>query len=120
MNDVYLALTKSSSGFPQAGFYSNTTFSYVTNSSFGLRQNQWDHLAYVYNHPSHFLYLNGVLISSDTVNAKPLNIFRNQTYIGRSNWPLDNDADADFDDIKMFNIPLTGPQVQFDMSNSLI
>jgi hypothetical protein len=88
-----------------------------------LKLNIWEHLAYVFNYPNHFLYLNGILISNDTVNAKPMNVIRNQAYIGRSNWHIlnnDRDANADFDDIKFFNIPLTEAQVKFDMNNSLI
>ena len=123
VNDIYIALTRVTSGIPQAGFYSNMSHFLLYNST-SLRQNQWDHLAYVLNYPNHYFYLNGALVSSDTVNARPLNVFRNQTYIGRSNWHFilndKADADADFDDIKLFNIPLTQSQVQFDMSNSLI
>jgi len=104
---------------------SNEVYGFLT-SSFIL--NKWQHLACVYSFPYYSIYIDGVEAttpgSSVTFNSFDLaNIVRTSNYIGRSNWygpgRSEQDADADFDDLKIFNRALTQQEIQFEMNNSL-
>ena len=55
------------------------------------------------------MYLNGYLLSEGD-GVIPRNINRSSNYIGGNNWNVAN-ANADFDDIKIFNIALNSNEI---------
>jgi hypothetical protein len=89
--------------------------------------NQWQHLACVYSFPYYFIYIDGTLVTApgsqttySSFNIK--NETRTSNFVGRSNWYIngvDQDADADFDDLKIFNRSLSQQEIQSEMNNNL-
>jgi hypothetical protein len=81
--------------------------------------NVWTHLAWVFDAKNSLVYVNGSLSANQTMWA-PKNLLRQQVYIGRSNWHFtvykDSDAQAYFDDIKIYNRALSGQEIMQDMS----
>ena len=53
------------------------------------------------------------------VTNRQLNVKRNISYIGKSNWIADSNADADFDELKIFNRGLTKQEILFEMNNEI-
>ena len=47
------------------------------------------------------------------------NITRTSNYIGRSNWMVDQDANADYDDLKIFDRSLNQQEILFEKNNNL-
>jgi len=67
-----------------------------------LKLNTWVHIAVVLKDTLASIYLNGILDSSGQL-FKPRNELRMSNFIGKSNWAHDPNADASFDEIKIFN-----------------
>jgi len=112
-DNVLLAYTYGTSGAP--GFY-------VEGSQFEASQtlplNQWSHIAATLNGTIATIYINGVAAGTATFPA-PVNIVRNNCYIGKSNWG-DPNADAIFDELRIWNTALTQAQIQASMNTELI
>ena len=91
-----------------------------------LKLDQWQHLSFVFSFPSFSVYIDGIDVTTpgSTITDPSFslkNIVRTLNYVGRSNWYMngDLDADADFDDLKLFNRALTQTEIQFEMNNNL-
>jgi hypothetical protein len=86
-----------------------------------LQLNQWNHVAFTFSNSTMnaCLYLNGTLVAIVTSAAVPNNVLRTQNFIGKSNWAVDANANANaiFDEIKIFSVALTQFQVQTEMAN---
>jgi hypothetical protein len=98
---------------------SSITLEMYTNVKFTL--NQWQHVAFVLNYTTFFIYLDGNQMANKTCSKMmPNNLVRNNNFLGRSSvYPFDQDANADFDELKIFNRPLTQQEVQFEMTNEI-
>jgi hypothetical protein len=79
-----------------------------------VRTGQWNHFATTLTGTNLRFYMNGVQMVSATV-SRPKNIVRNTCYLGRSNWG-DSPANADVDELKIFNRSLTQSEVINDMN----
>jgi hypothetical protein len=93
-----------------------------------LNLNKWHHLACVFSFPNYFIYIDGnlatVLGSKAPFTSFSLaNVVRSSNFIGRSNWFLNGngnpDADAYFDDLKIFNRALSQQEIKSEMNNNL-
>jgi hypothetical protein len=73
---------------------------------------QWTHLAAVYGGNNMYLFVNGQNVQSVAMWA-PNNVVRQLCFIGRSN-SGDPDAQAYFDDIKIYNRALSTAEIQAD------
>jgi hypothetical protein len=95
---------------------SNWTGNMVSNSFLAL--NVWTHLTSVFDGSYAYIYLNGTqVLNQSTINIYPPNVSRSNCYIGRSNWyPGDKDANAYFDDIKIYNRSLSNEEIIQDMN----
>lgn len=92
-------------------------------SSQMLTLNTWEHLAFVYSYPSAFIFINGVsTVTSYTIQPSKIatNISKNVNYVGKGTYGFDRNADADFDEMKIFNRALTRNEILFEMNNELI
>jgi hypothetical protein len=111
-NNVLLSYTYGTSGAP--GFY-------VEGSQFQASQtlplNQWSHIAATLSGTTATIYINGVAAGSSTVPV-PVNITRNNCYIGKSNWG-DPYADASFDELRIWNTAKTPAEIQSSMYTEL-
>ena len=113
-DNVLLSYTYGTSGAP--GFY-------VEGSQFQATQtlplNQWSHIAATLSGNTATIYINGVAAGTSTF-PKPVNITRNYCYIGKSNWNGDAYANAEFDELRIWNTALTQAQIQASMSTELL
>ncbi len=97
----------------------NASFSILNdgneNIHFGVTElpyNKWFHLATVLKGTTSFIYVNGIL-DSDKFNVNiPKNVTRYMNYIGKSPWSHDAYANADFDEIKIFNRALDASEIR--------
>ena len=91
----------------------------VSNRSLTL--NQWTHVAYSIDKNFGSIYLNGNLTAKTPNNGEytPRFIARFYNYFGRSNWPEDQDADADIDEVKIFFKSLSVDQIKYEMTNEI-
>src|SRR5262249_42160669 len=92
LQEVYLALSDGTSGFPKMGVFTNGNNNLV-GSSQQLPLNQWTHLAATLNGSTATIFLNGNPVGSGTVLV-PNNVVRTNNYIGRSNFAGDAYANA--------------------------
>ena len=95
-------------------------------STIELSLYQWQHLALVYSFPYYSIYIDGIEVtppgSKTTYSSFNLtNVLRSSNFIGRSNWISygDQDADADYDDLKIFDRAFAQKEIQFEMHNNL-
>jgi hypothetical protein len=111
-NNVLLAYTYGTSGAP--GFY-------VEGGQFAATQtlvlNQWSHIAATLNGTSATIYINGIAAGTATFTT-PVNVTRNNCYIGKSNW-ADPNANAIFDELRIWNTARTQSEIQSSMNTEL-
>ena len=112
-NNVLLAYTYGSSGAP--GFY-------VGGAQFAASQtialNQWTHIAATLNGTTATIYINGVSSGTATFPV-PANVTRNFCYIGKSNWNGDPNANAIFDELRIWNTAKTPAAILASMNTEL-
>ena len=125
IENVVLTISQSTNGKPYFWFQSGSD-SFSSSSSKTLILNQWQHLSCVFSFPLCSIYIDGIEVQTAAWNVPNLsfslkNVVRTLNYVGRSNWYMngDLDADADFDDLKFFNRALTQTEIQFEMNNNL-
>jgi hypothetical protein len=82
-----------------------------------INQFEWSHLASVYNGSSLTIFVNGASSGFLSGASYPQEILRNNCYIGRSNWPLENYANAYLDDLKIYNRALDPQEILADMNS---
>jgi hypothetical protein len=111
-NNVLLAYTYGASGAPGL---------YVEGSQFQANQtiplNTWTHIAATLNGNTATIYINGIAAGSATFPV-PVNIIRNNCYIGKSNWG-DPNANAVYDELRIWNIAKTPAQILSSMNTEL-
>jgi sugar lactone lactonase YvrE len=117
-DNVYLALTAGTGGFPAMGVFTNNGTPVLFAGS-KLPLGQWTHLAATLSGTTGTIYINGVNVGSRTLNL-PSNIIRTNNYIGRSNYSQDGNANAVFDELRIWNVARTQSQIQANMHRSLI
>ena len=88
-------------------------------SSTALDLDTWNHIAATLNGSTGTLYINGEVVGSNTSMHIPEEVMRDIAYIGRSNWSNDAYANADFDDIRIWNTALSQTDIQANMYNRL-
>lgn len=82
-------------------------------SSTQLKIDKWTHIAAVLNSTKAEIYINGIL-DSNGLMLVPKNVTRVSNYIGKSNWGHDQNADALYDEIKIFNRALSPLEISDD------
>jgi hypothetical protein len=110
---------------PQFGIFYGTTgaqSNYLT-ASIAVNVSRWTHLAAVYDGSMFFLYIDSTLQGSRLISTvysnppNPVNVVRQNCYIGRSAWyPNDVDAMVFIDDLKIYNRALSQVEIAADMN----
>ncbi len=121
--NIQLSLSNSDTGKPYS-YFSSGSLSIWGDSNSRLILNKWQHLAYVFSFPNYFIYIDGIEVTTpgsktSYASFSFANVIRSSNFIGRSNWAGNSNADADFDDLKIFNRALTAQEIQFEMNNNL-
>lgn len=117
MDNVLLALSDGSTGRPAFWTFNGTVGSGITAPN-PLPLNQWVHLAATLQGTTARLYVNGSLVASGTLSV-PRNVVRTRNYIGRSNWLQDAYANAQVDEIRIWNRARSQTEIQRDYQASL-
>lgn len=113
-NNVLLAYSFGTSGQP--GLYIEGVQIPATTQ---IPLNQWSHVAATFSGGIGTIYINGVARGSGFFPT-PANVVRNINYIGRSNWGTgDPDANAVFDELRIWNIAKTPSQIMAEMNVQL-
>ena len=76
--------------------------------------NSWNHVAAVLKGTTGYIYINGVLSSSGTLN-RPDNVNRVKNNIGADTWG-DAVLNGTYDEIKIYNTALSVANINLDMS----
>lgn len=88
---------------------------FVTPSLMQLKT--WYHVAFVLSGSIGYIYVNGNLTVSAIQNF-PNNVIRNNNYVGKSNWASNTNANATYDDLKIYNGSLSAAQILNDYITS--
>ena len=117
-DNIAFCFSDDTKGNPFQAIFNGTTAQLVLVSTQPLQLNQWNHVAFTFSSSTMkaCIYVNGVLTAVGTSPVLPNNVVRTQNYIGKANGLVAN-ADAIFDEIKIFSIALTQFQVQAEMTN---
>ena len=82
-----------------------------------INLNQWYFIAYALSGPTGYIYVNGIQVLTGYLNS-PSNITRTSNYIGKSNWPTMSNADAIYDEIKIFKGALISTDIMNEYQTS--
>lgn len=82
-------------------------------SSSPLKPNEWTHVTAVLSGGIAKLYYNAILVASGS-QFSPRDVIRKSNYIGRGTFPGDQNADAIYDEIKIFDHALNEYQIKED------
>ena len=117
-DNLVFSFTSGSSGKPYNCLVKGNTWPLQLYSVQALQLNQWNHVAFIFSSSTKnaSIYLNGSSIANKTSSEIPNNVVRSSNYIGKSNWAEAN-ANAIFDELKIFSIALTQSQIRFEMTN---
>jgi len=89
-------------------------------SSTKLKLNKWTHIAAVLNGTKGYIYLNGILEATGVLLV-PNNVTRDSSFVGKSNWAQDKNANAIYDEIKIFDRALNSFEILEDArTNNII
>jgi hypothetical protein len=95
---------------------SSSESSLNTPTTYVIELNTWYHVAAVLQGQKAYIYINGIQVANGPMQ-RPRSILRKENYIGRSNYHyvnLDDDADAVYDDIKLFKGALKSSDIMND------
>ena len=107
-NIVFSMFTNSLTLFGRIYNYSST--SHVLSTSPIINVNQWYFISFVLSGTTGYIYVNGSQVANGTLSS-PNNITRKINYIGKSNWASDSNADAIYDEIKIFKGALSSTDI---------
>ena len=112
-NNILLSYTYGTTGSPGL---------YVEGAQFAANQtlllNQWTHIAATLSGNTATIYINGTPAGTSTVPSA-VNITRNNCYVGKSNWNGDPNAEAVFDELRIWNKAKTQSEIQASMNMEL-
>jgi hypothetical protein len=99
-------------------YQTDTSNSIALVSNTPIQLHQWQHLAFTFSSLTlkANIYVNGLIVATGKATSSPNNILRTSNFIGKSNWGNPN-ADAIFDELKIFSVALTQSQIKKEMSN---
>jgi hypothetical protein len=115
-DNVFLAISHDTSSKPYLKIFNGTVASSDLLSSSILTLGAWTHLASVFDGSRVLIYLNGTLVLNQLVNVFPRNIVRQKCFVGKSNSFTDQDANAYFDEIKIYNRNLSNQEIAQDLN----
>jgi hypothetical protein len=119
INQITLLLSYQSNGQPFFYMFEGNMFDIVSQQNLTL--NKWSHVALTFGQ-NISLYIDSALcIDSQSNNQMYSNTTRSLNYIGKSVWVNSNNAnaDADIDEIKIFDRALTQQELAFEMNNDI-
>ena len=124
-DNVLLTLTREETGIPGLHIVKSGGLESPT----ALKLNNWTHIAFTLKGNSSLitgkaspmtcsLLINGHPVNEGRFSAPPRNVERRKNFIGRSNWE-NEDAEAMFDEIRIWNLARSATEIQQAMDGSL-
>jgi hypothetical protein len=107
-DNVFLAMVDTTSQIGGFAFIGSSFSSIQTSSIINL--NEWYFISFVLSGTTGYIYLDGNQVVTDTLNV-PNNVTRTNNYIGKSNWATDLNADAIYDEFKIYQGALTSNDI---------
>jgi hypothetical protein len=98
--------------------YNSSSKTYIEASSI-IKLNQWYFISFVLSGTTGYIYVNGSQVATKLLLIVPNNITRTSNYIGKSNFENISNADAIYDEIKIYNRALTSIEISSQYSVSL-
>ncbi len=116
--DILLfSLSNYVSGLPDNDIWVNGVIALNLKSYRQLNLNVWEHVAFVLDlNRKAYVYVNGELTGQAGSSTLARNLYRTNNYIGKSSWSVDENADADLDELKIFNRGLSQKEIQNEMN----
>ena len=108
-DEVLIAVSEADTGYP---VFSVSGENIV--SPYALPLNQWVHLSATYNYASQTgtLYMNGTQVVTQVNMAHATqNTYRNQCYIGKSNWGADANLEGAVGELAIYPFAMSGTEV---------
>jgi len=115
-DNIILAIKNTTS--QMIGFLFKSSLNTNIEASSIINLNQWYFISFVLSGTTGYIYVNGVQVASTALLLVPNNIERTSNYIGKSNWPYDSNADAIYDEIKIYNQALASDDIMNEYINS--
>jgi hypothetical protein len=97
--------------------YGKVYSDYIQKSLLIINLNQWYFISFVLSDTTGYIYVNGNQKANNTLLV-PINITRTSNYIGKSNWADQANADAIYDEIKIFKGALSSNDILNEYKNS--
>jgi hypothetical protein len=117
-DSIILALSNNTNGNPTLIINNNKTTLINSASNRQLNKAFWEHLTATYDYPNAYLYINGTMVMSGTTISPISTVIRDSNYLGRSyRSPPDINANADIDDLKIYNRALSQQEILDEMNN---
>jgi hypothetical protein len=111
-NKVLVAITCANNANPCTIVGTSSTKKSNTTITIG----KWFHLTLKLKGSSLSMFINGLPVLNSNSISPPANITRTSNFVGRSSYPLDNDAYAYFDEIKFYNRALSQNEIITDLN----
>jgi len=106
-NVVFAMMSSSSSMY---ALINNATSHILITTPSLIQLNTWYHIAFVFKGTVGYIYVNGNLATSGTQYV-PRNVSRSSNYIGKSNWINNQNANATYDDLRIYAEALSATQI---------
>jgi hypothetical protein len=120
-DNVSFLLSYGSSGKPMSRLNFHNIKILEHRSTRSLQLETWQHVAFVLKYPLSYIFIDGEITSVGSSTGLPRNVLRTCNFIGRSNSNynegLDQNANVDIDDLKIFNINLNQSEIINEMNN---
>ena len=119
-NNVILSTSNISTGQPILILYNGTISSSRVSTLSALKIGLWTNIAFSLNRTTAKIYLNGTFSALDSF-LRPTNMTRVSNYVGKSNFPNNENLNADLDDLMIFDRSLSDSEIiELMKVNSLI
>ena len=115
-NNIILMLSQTNTGQPDFGIYEGG-FKYDIRGR-NLTLDEWNHVAVTFGSQVS-IYVDKVLQTSVSNTISFSNVTRYLNFIGKSNSPGNANADADIDELKLFDRVLNQAEINFEVNNDI-
>jgi len=117
-DNVYFSFIRINSNMKASIWRKNSSVRKLNTSPI-INLNEWYFISFVLNRTTSNIYVNGNQVATGSFII-PNNITRTRNYIGKSNWAADSNADAIYDEIKIYQVALTSSQIMNEYMNEYI
>jgi len=99
--------------------FNGSSYSIIQTSSV-INLNEWYFISFVLSGTTGFIYVNGNQVVTGKLQI-PNNIIRKSNYIGKSNWASDLNADAIYDEFKIYQVALSSIDImnEYQISSNI-